>query len=247
MGIDCKWNWHNTGHQVWYDDQTFETLENTYPLQYYDDFLGVAGGQVFDGTYAWNILKVGLAGTPLVEIVANSVNGEFQLTLDAQNEAQDVVLYQPTSKTFDVSNGLIFEAGINMAVAPGTLVRAVAGMAGPHDLDKDTTANAAWFSWAASMSTAVETDDTTNNTAATGVATAVAGTYNIYRIDFTTIADVKFFIDGVRVAASTTFDMSNLTAGEQKMQPYFSIDKPVPETGLGSMMIDYVKILSNRS
>ena len=195
MGIDCKWNWHNTGHQVWYDDQTFETLENTYPLQYYDDFNGVAGGQVFDGTYAWNVLKVAALGTPLVEIVANSVNGEFQLTLDAQNEDQDVVLYHPANKTFDVSNGLIFEAGINMAVVPGTGVRAVAGMSGPHNLDKDTTANAAWFSWAASMATAVETDDTTNNTAATAVATAVAGTYNIYRIDFTTIADVKFFIE----------------------------------------------------
>ena len=251
MSIDCKWNWHNTGHQVWYDDQTFETLENTYPLQYYDDFLGVAGGQVFDGTYDWNILKVAAAGTPLVEIVANSVNGEFQLTLDGQNEAQDVVLYQPASKTFDVSHGLIFEAGINMAVVPGTSVCAVAGMSGPHNLDKDTTANAAWFRWdAASMAIKCETDDTTagheNDDVATGV-NAVAGTYNIYRIDFTNLSNVKFFIDGVRVCTSTTFNMSTLTGATAQMQPYFSIDKPVPETDLGSMMIDYVKILSNRS
>ena len=246
MGIDCKWNWHNTGHQVWYDDTTFETLENTYPLQYYDDFTGSAGGQVFDGTYAWNVLDVSVGGAPTVAVVADSGGGQFLLALDAFNEDQDVVLYQPASKTFDVGNGLIFEARINMAVVPGTGVRAVAGMSGPHNLDKDTTANAAWFSWAASMATAVETDDTTNNTAATAVATAVAGTYNIYRIDFTTLSDVKFFIDGVRVATSTTFDMSNLTAGEQQMQPYFSIDK-TGSVELGSMNIDYVKILSNRS
>ena len=246
MSIDCKWNWHNTGHQVWYDDITFETLENTYPLQYYDDFNVVAGGQVFDGTYAWNVLDVSVGGAPTVAVVADSGGGQFLLALDAFNEDQDVVLYQPASKTFDVGNGLIFEARINMAVVPGTGVRAVAGMSGPHNLDKDLTANAAWFSWAASMATAVETDDTTNNTAATAVATAVAGTYNIYRIDFTTLSDVKFFIDGVRVATSTTFDMSNLTAGEQQMQPYFSLDK-AGAASLGSMNIDYVKILSNRS
>ena len=75
----------------------------------------------------------------------------------------------------------------------------------------------------------------------------VAGTYNIFRIDFTNLYDVKFFIDGVRVATGTTFDMSNLTAGEQQMQPYFSLDKAGGLASLGDMNIDYVKILSNRS
>ena len=247
MGIDCKWNWHNTGHQVWYDDQTFETLENTYPLQYHDDFLGAAGGQVFDGTYAWNVLDVSVGGAPTVAVVADSGGGQFLLALDAFNENQDVVLYQPASKTFDVGNGLIFEARINMAVVPGTGVRAVAGMSGPHNLDKDSIANSAWFSWDASQVCYAETNDTTNDNddVATGV-TTVAGTYNIFRIDFTTLANVKFFIDGVRVATGTTFDMSNLTAGEQQMQPYFSIDK-TGSVELGSMNIDYVKILSNRA
>ena len=247
MGIDCKWNWHNTGHQVWYDDITFETLENTYPLQYYDDFYGVAGGQVFDGTYSWDVLEVGVSTNPTVEIVADSSGGQFLLHLAANDEAEDVVLYQPGNKTFDVGNGLIFEARINMAVAPGVGVRGVAGMCGVHDLDKDTLANSAWFKWDASLATLCESDDTTNNNdaVATGL-TAVAGTYNIYRIDFTTLANVKFFIDGVRVASGTTFNMSNLTAGEQQMQPYFSLDKG-GGVGLGDMNIDYVKILSNRA
>jgi hypothetical protein len=39
--------------------------------------------------------------------------------------------------------------------------------------------------------------------------------------------------------------MSNLTAGEQQMQPYFSLDK-TSGTGLGDINIDYVKIFSNR-
>jgi len=149
--------------------------------------------------------------------------------------------------SFDVGNGLIFETAVDMAVSPGTGVTAVFGMAGPHNLDKDTVANAAWFRFDASLVCKVESDDTTNNNddVATGH-TAAAGTRDIYRIDFTTIADVKFYINGTRVAGTTTFDMSNLSAAEQQMQPYFSLDKATG-TGLGDMNIEYVKIMSNRS
>jgi len=169
------------------------------------------------------------------------------LHLAANSEAEDAVLYHGDNRTFDVGNGLIFETRVNMAVAPGTGVTAVFGMAGDHNLDKDTVAEAAWFRFQASMACLVETDDTTNNNddVATGH-TAVAGTYDIYRIDFTEIADVKFFINGARVASGTTFDMSNLTAAEQQMQPYFSLDKATG-TGLGDINIDYVKIWQNRS
>ena len=73
--IGCKWNWHNTGHQVWYDDSTFETLQSTYPLQFYDDFLGSAGGSVFDDTMIWGILDVSAVGTVTTAIAADSSNG----------------------------------------------------------------------------------------------------------------------------------------------------------------------------
>ena len=242
--IACKWNWHNTGHQVWYDKSTFETLKTSYPLYFYDDFLGAAGGSVFGGTQIWNVVNVGSATNAIVD---DSSNGQFLLHLATNDEAEDAVLYHSDNKTFDVGNGLIFEARINMAVAPGTGVTAVAGMAGDHNLAKDSVTEQAWFRWQASMATLAESDDTTNdnNDISTGK-TAVAGTYNIYRIDFTTIADVKFFIDGVRVAEGTTFDMSNLTAGEQQMQPYFSLDKAGGSAVFGDMNIDYVKIWSNR-
>ena len=245
MSIACKWNWHNTGQQVWYDKSTYETLKTTYPLYFYEDFLGSAGGSVFDNTMIWQVVDVNDATEA---IVADSSNGQFLLHIHTTDEAEDAVLYQNDNKTFDVGNGLIFEARINMAVAPGTGVCAVAGMCGDHDLDKDTTTEAAWFRWDASQVCKVETDDTTydNDDVATGV-TTVAGTYNVFRIDFTTLANVKFFIDGVRVATSTTFDMSNLSAVEQQMQPYFSMDKAGGLAALGDMNIDYVKIWSNRA
>ena len=241
--VKCEYNWQNTGRQVFYDGSTFETLMTGFPVQYIEDFLGVAGGGPFDGTTKWNVVDV---GTATEAIVADSSNGQFLLHLAADNEAEDAVLYHGDNKTFDVGNGLIFEARVNMAVAPGVGVCAVFGMCGDHNLDKDTVTEAAWFRFDASLVCKVETDDTTNNNddIATGH-TAVAGTYDIYRIDFTDLTDVKFYINGTRVASGTTFDMSNLTAGEQQMQPYFSLDK-TSGTGLGDINIDYVKIFSNR-
>lgn len=235
-------NWHDTGHLVMYHPTTFETIWTSYPLQFKEDFMGNAF--LTDGTTIWN--KVDVNGATEA-IVADSSNGQFLLHLTADNEAQDAVLYHGDNKTFDVGNGLIFETRIDMAVSPGTGVTAVFGMCGDHNLDKDTVTEGAWFRLDANLDVDVETDDTTNNNddVSTGH-TAVAGTYDIYRIDFTNLSDVKFFINGSRVAASTTFDMSNLSASEQQMQPYYSLDK-ANGTGLGDMNIDYVLIMSNRS
>src|SRR3990167_7689314 len=214
--VKSKYNWHNSGRLVFYDDVSFETLWTTYPVQFVEDFLGTA--ILSDGTTIWNKVDV---GTATEAIVTDSSNGQFLLHLAANDEAEDAVLYHGDNKTFDVGNGLIFEARVDMAVSPGTGVTAVFGMCGDHNLDKDTVTEAAWFRFDADLAADVETDDTTNNNddISTGH-TAVAGTYDIYRIDFTTIADVKFFINGTRVATGTTFDMSNLSAAEQQMQPY---------------------------
>lgn len=236
----CEYNWQNTGRQVFYDGSTFETLMNSYPVQYVEDFAGNTA-ILSDGTTIWTALDVGANGTTAQ--VADQ--HQWLLHLTADSEAQDQGIYHGDNRTFDVGAGLIFEARVDMAVAPGTGVRAVFGMCGDHALDKDAITESAWFSFDASMVGDAETDDTTNDTSAATGNTAVAGTYDIYRIDFTTLADVKFFINGVRVAASTTFDMSNLSASEQQMQPYFMIDKP-SGTSLGDVNIDYVKIFSNR-
>lgn len=232
------------GSLGFYDDQTFETLDVMKPLKYIEDFLGVAGGGPFDGTTDWNVVDVGDATEA---ITADTANGVFKLHLAATPEAEDAVLYHGDNRTFDVGSGLIFETRVDVAVAPGTGVCAVFGLCGDHNLDKDTTATAAWFRLDASLVVKVETDDTTNNNddVATGH-TAVAGTADIYRIDFTDLSDVKFYINGARVASGTTFDMSNLTAAEQQMQPYFSLDR-ASGTGLGDLDVDYVKIWQDRS
>jgi hypothetical protein len=248
MSIGCKWNWHNTGHQVWYDKTTFETLENTYPLQFYDDFLGAAGGSVFDGTNIWNVVDVG-AGTAAIE--ADQGNGIFRLEITNAGAAEDATLYHNDNRTFDVTNGVIFETKIDVSTLLTTAgtVEGVIGMCGNHNLDNDTIQESAWFKLdGAGTAIACETDDNVainNDDITTGIS-AVAGTPNIYRIDFTTLSDVKFFIDGVRVCTSTTFDLSALTGAAAVLQPYIGLDCAA-DASLGIFDIDYVKILSNRA
>ncbi len=241
--VGSEYNWQNTGRLVFFDESTYETLRTTYPLEFKEDFLGTAV-EPFDGTIVWSKLDAGAA----TEAIDNdSSNGTFSLTLTSASGAEDAGLYCGDNKNFDLGNGLIFEARVNMAVSPGTGVAAVFGMAGDTNADKDSITESAWFRFQASLVGLVETNDTTNNEddIATGL-TPTAGDFHIYRIDFTTLANVKFFVDGVRVASSQTFDMSNLSSGEQQMQPYFSMDK-ASGSALGTMTIDYVKIFSERS
>jgi len=232
------------GSLGFYDPVTQETLDIMKPIKFVEDFLGASGGGPFDGTVMWHVVDVGDATEA---ISANSANGVFKLHLAITGEAEDAVLYMNDNKTFDVGSGLIVEMRVNVAVNIGAGVTAVFGMAGDHNLAKDSVTEHAWFRLQASNAVLVETDDTTNDNddKATGI-TAVAGTYNIYRIDFTDLTDVKFFIDGAPVATGTTFDMSNLTAGEQQMQPYFSLDK-ASGAGLGDLDIDYFKAWQDRS
>jgi len=240
--IKCKWE---NGLQRFYDSATDETVRVMSPVWFKDDFLGEeelvseAGSQGI-----WNTRDVGDATEAIRVAIASGV---FRLHLHATSEAEDAVLDWADNTSLCVLNDVQFECKIDMATLPTTGVVAVFGMCGDHNLDKDTTAESAWFRMDASGVLKVESDDGTTNTddTATGT-TLVAGTANIFRIDFSDLSDVKFFIDGVRTAASTTHDMSALTTTTGLMQPYFSLDK-ASGTGVGDMDIDYVAIWGRRS
>ncbi len=229
-----------------YESTTHERVLPVAPMVYYDDFLGTDLMTTESGsTGPWSTVEVAL--NTAIGVRADTGGGVCALILDADNNAEDAVLYWGNQRGIDLNAGAIFETRINMAVVPGTGVTGVFGLAGDHDLVKDTITEGAWFRLQASAVVVAETDDTTNNNddIATGV-TMVAATYNTFRIDFTDISNVLFYIDGAAVATATTFDMSNLTAAEAIMQPYFSLDKAAT-TELGTLDIDYVRIWSNRS
>ena len=230
-----------------FDSVTHERALPVAPLVFYDDFLGLDGFLIDEtgSSGAWNTVEV-LLNTP-IGIRADTANGVVQMTMDADVNAEDAVIDFGDQRQFNVKAGLVFECRIDVAVLPTLTGQAVFGMSGDHNLDKDATTEAAWFKLDGSGAVLAESDDTTTNRddIATGV-TAVPGTYNTYLIDFTNIADVRFYIDGASVATGTTFDMSALTDAEGLMQPYFSLDKGA-DAGLGTLDLDYVRIWSQRT
>ena len=226
--IKCRWE---NGIQLFYDDTTYETVNVNAPFYFYDDFTGLVG-QVLaaDAAQTWGVIDVSAAGltTPIIlpGTAVSGATGVVEIMMDVgQNEAQDSGIYWADQTPISILNDVQFECRLAMHTIPGAATVGVWGMCGAHNLDKDTIAESAWFRIEGSGALLLETQDTTNNNddVATGI-TLVADEYHIFRIDFSAIADVKFYMDGVRLAPATTFDMSNLTAIEAMMQPYFMLD-----------------------
>jgi hypothetical protein len=223
-----------------------ETVVAMAPVQFYDDFLGFELNETESGSKgAWKTVEVSL-NTAIAQL-ADGAGGQVALIMDVDNNDEDAVLYWGDQRAIDVSAQAVIEFRAKVSVLPTLTGQIVMGLCGDHNLDKDATLESCWFKLDGDGVVVCESDDTTNDNddKASGV-TVLATEWHVYRIDFTNLADVRFYIDGVRVATDTLFDMSNLAAAELVLQPYFSLDK-TGDAGLGTLLLDYVRIWSNRS
>ena len=230
--------------------------------EYCDDFIGAATfGTSASAGDDWVVADTSAAGTPTYtrmdhgETTGAFASGVAQLAFDAQNEVQNVCLSFGDTLAFDIDHVTAFECRLRLAPG-GTLKDAATtlawGLSGDRNDAIDSIANAALFrlaSGSADNAVIVETDDGTNNNddVATGISLA-DDTWHRFKIDFSNgKSDVRFFMtdsnDNMsRVAASTTFDMSNYAAG---LQPIFQIQKTA-DTNTDAVQIDYVKIWGTR-
>jgi hypothetical protein len=249
----CNYNYGNSGRQVFYDGVTYETLNPHFPVTYYDDFLGSFFEKVIAGenTVApWGTVATNLNTAPL--LVANEPNGVVQITLDADDNAEQGVIYWSDQLPLDITAGLIFETRLKFAVLPTTGTEeavAVWGIASATGADLDAIATNAWFRIQSAAPTVLlyESDDaTTDDDDNIAGVTMAALVWHIFQIDFTNLAAVRFVVDGVCVG---TTDMSAIVAGTEFVQPYFCMSKAVAanNTGTGTMYIDYVRCFQNRS
>jgi hypothetical protein len=170
------------------------------------------------------------------------------LTLTSDNQAQILGLHHNDSLTFDIDDLQSVEMRVKIGAATftsGSIL--VFGVASARNDTADSVGEHAWFRMEGANSTTavyVESDDAVrdNNDVATGQTLGTA--YKTFLIDFTGgKSDVKFYIDGVRVAAATTFDLSNYSAG---LQPLIQLQKAA-NTNADAATIDYVKITARRS
>jgi hypothetical protein len=240
---NTKSKWRNQ-QLAFYDGSTHETVLPVSPVYFYDDFANTVINIAAAGNPGWTLID---AGAATEAIVANQSCGAVALTHDSTVQLQEAGLTWGDSKNFWLDNGPIFEARVRLAVLPTLLTEAFWGLAGDYAVGGLVAADEAplihaFFCADGSGIITIHTDDTVNETAVGGVATGitvVAADYHVYKIDFTDATSVKFYIDGERVAASTTFNMSEGT--NIPVQPYFMSYKS-GGAGLGTVYIDYCRV-----
>lgn len=168
-----------------------------------------------------------LTGTTPTAACITEDGGAMTLSVVDTNEAELAVLYTGDVLPYDVRmiNDVWWVAKVANVDAVTSLVM---GVASAHNTTLDNVATNAWFRIVGATDTdavVVETDDATTDNDDVATAVNLTDTYRKFLIDFTQGLDnVRFFIDGERVASGTTFDMSALGAG-LNVQPYVSLGK----------------------
>lgn len=177
-------------------------------------------------------------------IQADGANGAISLALDATSEAQLAGFSYGDQRPYVLNQGLNFETRIKLSVLPTSGSIMVIGLAGDHNATADTVAENIWFRVDGSGALKVESDDTATDTddVATGV-TLLNTDWAVLRIDCSVITDIKFYVNGARVAAGTTF--THATAG-LALQPVARLNK-ASGTSVGTMLVDYVAVWQKRS
>ena len=194
------------------------------------------------GQDGWTIADTSSSGTPTY-LATTEDGGCMKLTLVSTSEAENVCMYHNDVLQFDLAQIQFVEiiakvAGIDSAT---TLTM---GLGNARNDTEDSVAINAWFRMEGSVSTTLvvaETDDSVVDNDDKATSQTLSSTYKTFKIDFMNgLSDVRFYIEGERVASSTTFVMSNITAG-QNVQPIVQLAK-ASGTGVPSVSIAQFKI-----
>lgn len=189
------------------------------------------------GHNGWTVKDTSSAGTPTYLCVTED-GGAMKLTLAATSEEEIVTMYQNDVLPYDLAQ-LQFVEFVAKVAGIDSVTTLVFGVADAQNDTEDSVATNAWFRMQGSASTSnvvVETDDgtTDKDDKATGV--TLSSTYKKFTIDFTNgLSDIRFYIDGARVAASETFSLANVSSG-QNVQPFVQLHK-ASGTGVPSISI----------
>jgi hypothetical protein len=239
-----------TGHlRTFYDLATQETVARFQPCLLDEDFLGAghasipASGSPATG-YPWVQKLVKTAGSPSVAVIANSAAGIVALALDATAEKQEATLYANDQRNWDVTKNLSFETRAAFATLPTNLVEMVFGLQAAWIDGPDNSAAYVRFQASASGQVNMQTYDGTTTTSATSGVTLVAGAFHVFRIDASSVTNIRFFIDGVETSTTGQFQFA-ATGASVVLQPYTSVYK-ASGTGVGTLQVDMIQAATDR-
>ena len=208
--------------------------------EFQDDFNGTVATlpTSADPATPWLIDDVSSAGAPTY----TRGTSEAVLTMATDVEAEVIALHFGDALDFDADSIIRMEFRAKTVATLDSTTTIVMGMGSARNDTTDSVTANAWFKLVGSNAVVCESDDgtTDNDDKATG--TTLVAAYKRFVIDFSNKLDIKFYIDGVRVATSTTFTLSGYTAG---LQPIFQLQKS-SDSNADSLTIDYVKIVSRR-
>jgi len=239
--------WVNKHPEGYHKGTYSETMQPHSECYFYDDFWNglniYAAGPPVTGTWTRQITG---AAPPTVNAVAGAC-GWVENAFTNADQKQEAGLYWSDKRTWAIAYGLQFEAKCVATVLPTLESEMWIGVGGNYvegTIVTDGPAEHAFFVLDGSGAVVIYTDDTVNdnNAIATGV-TLTAGVGACFRIDFTDPASVKFYINGVRVAAGTIFNMNQVPA--LVLQPYLWVHKESGE-GVGTLATDYVRLWQER-
>ncbi len=196
--------------------------------------------QVFSATpgmNGWTIADTSTSGTPTYLCVTEN-GGAAALTLAATSEAENVCLFFNDVLPWDLRQlqYIKFIAKVSGIDAVTTLVF---GVGSARNDTPDSVGHLAWFRVEGSASTSavvVETDDTVTDNDDKATGETLGSVYKTFLIDFSQgLSDVRFYVEGERVSAATTFSMASATA-DQNVQPLIQLQK-ASGTGVPSITI----------
>lgn len=213
--------------------------------KFYDDFNGAVATfpTSADPATAWLVDDVSATGTPTY----TKGTSEATLTLNNDNAEVIVALHFNDALDFDIDD--IQRVSMRVKIGASTFTSGSIlcfGVGSARNDTADSVVANAWFRMQGANSTTLvyaETDDGTRDVDDISTGVTLGTTYKDFVIDFTGgKSNVKFYIDGQRVCASQTFDMSAYSAG---LQPIIQIQKAA-NTNADSVVIDYVEIVAKR-
>lgn len=211
---------------------------------WFDDFLGArtfTAGTPEPGT-GWTIKDTSAAGAPTYASVTPSQSGEIALTCAADSEAEVLTLYWNNILALDVD--VIEKIRFNAKVAGiDSVTTLVMGLATAQSDTSDSVASNAWFRMQGSASLTallVESDDSVTDLDDKATGLTLAAVYKNFEISFERgKTDVRFYIDGKRVAETFTFTLTTETGG---LQPFFQLQK-ASGTGVPALTIEDFEIV----
>jgi hypothetical protein len=212
--------------------------------EFYDEFNGTVATlpASADPASPWLIVDTSSSGTPTY----TKGTSVATLKLASTNEIENVCLAFGDALDFDIDDIQRIEMRVRLDVTMTTGTELVFGLGSARSDTTDSVAANAWFKMVGANSTTLvycETDDGVRDVDDVSSGQTLGTSFKRFVIDFTGgKSDVKFYIDGIHVAQSQTFNMSGYSSG---LQPIVQLQKAA-NTNVNGVVIDYVKVIAKR-